>query len=117
VAPGVVDLLEPVDIYEGDDETFAAAVCSVDLSLQLFDPGASSPDVREIVELGHFSIPCGLCAFVCGLGELALGVRAFLGGPGAIGGRLGPVGGGTSAVCGCPLTIDLWTGESLLRHR
>lgn len=105
VTLGVVDLLESVDVDEGEDETLAAAVCSVYLSLQLLDPGTSSPDVCQLIDLRRFSIPCGLRAFVCGLGELALGLRAFLAGSGAIGSRSGAVGGCCGAIGRRPLTI------------
>jgi hypothetical protein len=107
-------LLEPIHVDEGDDEILAAAVCPVYLSLQLLDPGTSSPDVRQLVDLGRFPISRGVSSFVCGLSEFALGLRAFLAGSGAVGSCPGSVSGGTSAVGGCLPAIGFCASGSLL---
>ena len=92
VTLGVVDLLEAIDVGEGEHETAARPASALDLALHLAEPEHSCPGAGQPVRRGELEI---VFRFGTSLARLLALLRGSI-----------PLGGGPDAIVGCLRPID-----------
>ena len=98
MAKSVVDLLEVVDVDEGERELGARPPGALDFAGNFIEADLAGPGARQLVGRGELEGVLGLGGCTLASARWSLASLAVGGGPGAVFGGLGPVGSSSRAV-------------------
>jgi hypothetical protein len=101
VALAVVDLLQPVNVDEGEYQGSARSMCTLELARYLFETERARPSAGQLVRRSPHQVVFGCDPLPTSLSALTGGFLPVSGRTSAIIGRLDPVGRGTRSIALC----------------